>query len=145
MTNRGKHVSPSEVRFICEVELETYGDNDTDKCDYACVLLGLLGRPCTRAALAITTLAEIKHIYQKVLPRELKLWGDVEGTRMCGNCGIFEETPKSFSRCGKCLHEFYCSKNCQMKAWKEHKLLCSGGPAPAAATAADSSSSSSSA
>ena len=29
-----------------------------------------------------------------------------------------------FMRCGKCLNVYYCSKECQVKHWEFHKLIC---------------------
>ena len=28
------------------------------------------------------------------------------------------------SRCSRCKSEWYCSKECQIKKWKEHKTVC---------------------
>ena len=37
----------------------------------------------------------------------------------CGQCG-----KEAKNRCSKCKHEWYCGRECQMKAWKGHKKLC---------------------
>lgn len=37
----------------------------------------------------------------------------------CGGCG----KPAS-KRCSKCKSEWYCSKECQVKRWKQHKEMC---------------------
>ena len=38
-------------------------------------------------------------------------------SRMCGQCGQFEDTVK-FKACSRCHCEFYCSVDCQKKGWK---------------------------
>ncbi|KAL7751407.1 Zinc finger MYND domain-containing protein 10 [Sorochytrium milnesiophthora] len=37
----------------------------------------------------------------------------------CGRCGAAAE-----QRCSRCRIEWYCSRACQVKAWKGHKALC---------------------
>jgi len=37
----------------------------------------------------------------------------------CADCG---EPAKQ--RCSKCKGEWYCSRECQLKKWKEHKKMC---------------------
>ena len=37
----------------------------------------------------------------------------------CGQCG-----KDAKNRCSKCKHEWYCGRDCQIKAWKGHKKLC---------------------
>ena len=39
----------------------------------------------------------------------------------CGKCGKTCDKPK---RCSKCKSVWYCSADCQKKAWKEHKKGC---------------------
>lgn len=34
----------------------------------------------------------------------------------CGQCG-----KEAKNRCSKCKHEWYCGRDCQIKAWKGHK------------------------
>ena len=38
----------------------------------------------------------------------------------CGHCG----KAKARNRCERCGLVFYCSRECQKSAWKEHKLVC---------------------
>ena len=38
---------------------------------------------------------------------------------ICAQCGKLAN-----SRCSRCKSEWYCSKECQIKRWKEHKALC---------------------
>ena len=37
----------------------------------------------------------------------------------CAQCGKLAN-----SRCSRCKSEWYCSKECQIKRWKEHKIVC---------------------
>jgi len=37
----------------------------------------------------------------------------------CSECG---ET--AAQRCSKCKNEWYCSRECQLKRWKQHKQMC---------------------
>jgi len=37
----------------------------------------------------------------------------------CGNCG-----KAATQRCSKCKNQWYCSRDCQIRAWKAHKALC---------------------
>lgn len=43
----------------------------------------------------------------------------------CSNC--FADDKRSVNQC-PCHKERYCSKDCQIKRWKEHKKTCSGRP-----------------
>jgi len=45
---------------------------------------------------------------------------DVPCDLRCGLCGM-----KSKLRCGRCKLQRYCSKDCQVKDWGKHKLVCS--------------------
>ena len=38
---------------------------------------------------------------------------------ICAQCGKLAN-----SRCSRCKSEWYCSKECQIKRWKEHKVVC---------------------
>ena len=38
-------------------------------------------------------------------------------------CAVCGEPAKQ--RCSKCKGEWYCSRECQLKKWKEHKKMCS--------------------
>ncbi|KAJ7126950.1 hypothetical protein C8R44DRAFT_617527 [Mycena epipterygia] len=45
--------------------------------------------------------------------------------RPCGGC--FKPPPKggnAFAKCGQCGTTHYCSRQCQMAHWKEHKPVC---------------------
>ena len=41
------------------------------------------------------------------------------GPPACAVCG-----GEAVNRCGGCKLEWYCGRVCQVKAWKEHKPLC---------------------
>ena len=47
-----------------------------------------------------------------------------EERRRCDWCGRTQADGRKFSRCGKCLRVFYCSKECQVAGWREHKGYC---------------------
>jgi len=60
--------------------------------------------------------------------RELKDIADVYGQN---NFEEFMEDPKCSAcgkpaekRCSRCKLEWYCSRECQVAAWKDHKKLC---------------------
>ena len=44
--------------------------------------------------------------------------------RKCANCGGWDRTGKSHRRCSVCMLVYYCSKECQLEQWKEHKIVC---------------------
>ena len=48
-----------------------------------------------------------------------------EGQRYCANCSEEAEAGEKFKQCSKCKAQWYCSKECQVEAWKEgHKKDC---------------------
>merc|ERR1719473_1259844 len=42
----------------------------------------------------------------------------------CRECGKLESVGEEMMKCGRCKLAFYCSKRCQRKNWKTHKLHC---------------------
>ncbi|KAJ6619787.1 hypothetical protein B0H10DRAFT_1876702 [Mycena sp. CBHHK59/15] len=53
--------------------------------------------------------------------------------RPCGNCNKPPLTgDKPFAKCGKCKITHYCSRQCQIAHWKEHKPICKERVATAA-------------
>ncbi|KAJ3485123.1 hypothetical protein NLI96_g5169 [Meripilus lineatus] len=42
----------------------------------------------------------------------------------CQNCWVSKGPGVTFSRCGACKIDIYCSKECQKKAWPSHKEKC---------------------
>ncbi|KAK4895043.1 translational activator for mitochondrial COX1 [Elasticomyces elasticus] len=53
-------------------------------------------------------------------------------SKVCGVCGCSASSAGgSLFNCGRCKHLYYCSKDCQIKDWPIHKLLCKSlGGAP---------------
>jgi hypothetical protein len=37
----------------------------------------------------------------------------------CANCG-----KAATQRCSRCKNQWYCGRDCQVRAWKNHKPLC---------------------
>ncbi|RDX52841.1 hypothetical protein OH76DRAFT_129706 [Lentinus brumalis] len=56
---------------------------------------------------------------------EPSLYIQVAALRRCQECGQAQDAEHRLQRCAGCFHILYCSKTCQKKAWKTHKLLCS--------------------
>lgn len=49
----------------------------------------------------------------------------VDGPVHCAHCGKAETAGHRLERCSKCHLAFYCSRECQVSAWRDgHKLLC---------------------
>lgn len=44
----------------------------------------------------------------------------------CANCMVKEDkrSGTTLQKCSRCKHVCYCSKDCQRKHWKEHKVRC---------------------
>ena len=54
----------------------------------------------------------------------LKEWESV-GQRYCGSCSKEARPGEKFKQCSKCKAQWYCSKECQVEAWKVgHKKDC---------------------
>jgi hypothetical protein len=50
---------------------------------------------------------------------------------VCAECAAPQPlTGKPFARCSRCVNTQYCSKECQTKAWKAHKKVCTPPPPP---------------
>ena len=47
-------------------------------------------------------------------------YGDIEEEKKCKACGKVD----SGKKCGKCMKVVYCSRECQVKDWREHKTFC---------------------
>jgi hypothetical protein len=127
MTNRGKNMNPSEVRFLCEYEMATYPNPCCDENPAIALnlLCTMLKRPYTLEALAAVTAKEIKYAYKLIGSGKLNHMNPVlVYSRMCGECARFEEKDEKFKKCGRCGSEFYCSVACQHNAWKDHKKIC---------------------
>lgn len=46
----------------------------------------------------------------------------------CIYCGAFQRATEKHNQCSRCSNALYCSKECQKKHWKIHKLECKKGP-----------------
>ena len=47
------------------------------------------------------------------------------GQSHCDNCSKEVKTGEKFKQCSKCKAQWYCSKECQVEAWKAgHKKDC---------------------
>ena len=54
----------------------------------------------------------------------VKSWETV-GQGCCANCSKKAETGEKYKQCSKCRAQWYCSKGCQVKAWRDgHKQDC---------------------
>jgi len=62
---------------------------------------------------------------QSKIPRPLK---DLQKGVRCGNCLACENPQKwnfqKFKHCARCGLEYYCSRECQVAAWTDHKQRC---------------------
>ena len=48
-----------------------------------------------------------------------------DGQSHCANCGKDALADEKFKQCSKCKSQWYCSKECQVEAWKAgHKKDC---------------------
>lgn len=51
---------------------------------------------------------------------------EIEPIKYCNNCKeIFDLTGAKANRCSRCKKVYYCCRDCQVKDWKTHKLVCS--------------------
>ena len=54
----------------------------------------------------------------------LKMW-ESHGQSQCANCGKGAQGDGKFKQCSKCKAQWYCSKECQVEAWRAgHKNDC---------------------
>ena len=63
----------------------------------------------------------IANVEEQNSAMELMMSGidDVLEEPICATCG-----EAATNRCSKCHHEWYCSRKCQVSAWKKHKEIC---------------------
>ena len=64
----------------------------------------------------VTSRSELKKFNDRLNELYIKL----KHKAKCSNC----DKPNSNLKCSKCKLVFYCSKECQVKDWSTHKLLC---------------------
>jgi hypothetical protein len=140
-TGRGHNINPSEVRFLCKLELDpTCGATDKlgQSGNRLCGLMSHFGRPFTQRSLLITSDAEISDFYKflaKKATKDMDYGADtVVPNRICGHCRYFEEEGNKMKRCSRCLIEFYCSSECQRSAWPDHQHVCDPAVTQNAAT-----------
>ena len=59
---------------------------------------------------------------------ELERFIGQQAHRQCPVCLLWPDQVRSekkeFMKCSVCLKQGYCSKECQKKHWKQHKLEC---------------------
>ncbi|KAJ7582505.1 hypothetical protein C8J56DRAFT_954937 [Mycena floridula] len=62
----------------------------------------------------ITSLETLKNVIPKRGPL----------IRPCAKCMKAPQSGQTFSRCSKCLQSHYCSRQCQLAHWSQHKPTC---------------------
>ena len=74
-----------------------------------------------------------RRIYELMNSKEMKKFFKTRGfckpskaeRQRCRYCDKYEQSPKEFAQCSRCKLAFYCSRECQVKDWKDgHKKLC---------------------
>lgn len=48
--------------------------------------------------------------------------------KSCDSCQRMESKRGDYSRCSRCLIVYYCSRECQRAAWRQHKKVCGSKP-----------------
>eukprot|EP00984_Skeletonema_dohrnii_P001845 scaffold613_cov140-Skeletonema_dohrnii-CCMP3373.AAC.2 len=64
---------------------------------------------------------------KQLVPNEfiLSLYDDCDAEMFrCTYCGKNEPDDTEFSECSRCMAASYCSRDCQVKHWKQHKIRC---------------------
>ncbi|KAH7582139.1 MYND finger [Nakaseomyces glabratus] len=64
--------------------------------------------------------------WSSVIMRNSCRKNEVTGVRQCANfsCGKWERYPREFAKCRRCKRTKYCSRECQLEAWKHHRYWC---------------------
>ncbi|KAL3229178.1 hypothetical protein RNJ44_02265 [Nakaseomyces bracarensis] len=64
--------------------------------------------------------------WSSVIMRNSCRKNEATGVRQCANfsCGKWEQYPREFAKCRRCKRTKYCSRECQLQAWKHHRYWC---------------------
>ena len=133
----GKRLTDSITNFLVikfkdgngEIKAKTY-------CDYACMGFGyknlscvLCGKDCHLTICdKIINMEEYVNILKLCSPTcsraIVTLTRKKDGRTLEASCKACKKYVKDLKRCGKCGMVYYCSKECQIKDWKDHKEDC---------------------
>ena len=98
-------------RDLFQLELASVDSKTRDKCEQFAVAIHERGIERLNSPAALT----------KVRTRV------VDGTileRNCAACNVWDRTGRNHLRCSVCVMVYYCSKECQVSDWKQHKKTC---------------------
>ncbi len=84
--------------------------------------------PCSTPACRATS-RELLHAQREEVKTRLRECTALTLRRVCGNCYRYEELPlaspgEHYKQCSTCRDTHYCSAECQLKDWKEHRKVC---------------------
>jgi hypothetical protein len=76
---------------------------------------------------------------QRFRGQKAKAEADIEslGVQSCAHCGAREVHATQFKRCSACKGPRFCSKDCQLANWPQHKAACKAARKAAAGAASD--------
>ena len=100
------------VRALHEVELGLWGDES--RVEFANIEKRVVDR-------AVDLAKRFSHTKSVIRSRMSENGGFVD--KVCPVCGV-GIAGEVLKRCGACRKVFYCSKECQLAAWPEHKAVC---------------------
>lgn len=60
----------------------------------------------------------------RATPYQMDTKGETKFIHRCNNCKKFENLNETYKHCSRCKKVFYCSRDCQVADWKNHKLSC---------------------
>ena len=97
-------------------------------------------------AIVSDSLSALTGFKTKVKKAVLAIGDETDMRETCANedCGKIETAYGQYSACAACKLVYYCSKECQVSAWRSHKKQCKRDVASRVASEATASSSSSS-